>query len=219
MLSRALLLACAALLVAVEAQAQVRGSRQEKPGTAQSAAAHAAKLGELDAWLGRLKGRFHVSRRGRFMSLEDCTGFGDGPGIHCVIGPPQNALTVSAPTMILYGLDPDAPGVRYLQVNGRSIAEGDLGKLSGDTVTFSKVPCPKFVDEQPRIAIMTCDRKLRIYAPPHGRYILYQYITEQLVVVPTPRSGRRPLGQIATELVQFSDNIRLQRVPADQERD
>jgi hypothetical protein len=212
-----MLLLGTSLLAAGVAQAQVRNAPPRKPREdADLARLHAAQQAALEIWLGRLTGRFEVSRRGWSMGTEDCVQVGQGVGVHCVRGPPPITLqTVVAPTMILYGLDRNAPGIRYLQVNGRSIAEGDLGRLSGDTVTFPKVPCPKFVDQRPKVFIMTCERRLRIYAPPDGKSIRLQYLTEQLVVVPTPPNGRRPPGQILTELIEISDSFEMQRVPAD----
>lgn len=205
------------LLVSSEGDAQARGgSAEQRQQTVDSIEVHAARITELDTWLRRLTGRFSVSRRGRPQGIVDCAGFGRGPGVDCVLVPRPGQNGVLGPTVTLYGMDSNSAGVSYLQVNGRSIAEGDLGFLSGDTVTFSKVSCPRFVDQQPRVSIMTCDKKLRIHAPPHGKYILFQYITEQLIVLPTPPSGRRPPGQIATELIKFTEEIQLQRMDTDE---
>jgi hypothetical protein len=67
--------------------------------------------------------------------------------------------------MILYGLDPDAPGIRYLQASNRSIAEGQLGELKGDIVTF-KPPC-----KISSLFRSRCKAVMEIEAPPDGQDI------------------------------------------------
>ena len=79
-------------------------------------------------------------------------GFGVAPGVQCELNvkwpqiPGPNGEAVMSgifgmePMMILYGLEPDELGIRYLQVNNRGLAEGATGYMIDDTVTF-KTPC------------------------------------------------------------------------------
>jgi len=76
----------------------------------------------------------------------DCVGVSSGAGVHCVIqldwippDPPYTPYIRASwfnPGIVLYGIDPNALGIRYLQVSDRSIAETALGVLEDDTVTF-----------------------------------------------------------------------------------
>lgn len=167
----------------------------------------AQRAAEMSAWLRRLQGRFSIEGPGKRM--EDCIGIGSGPGVQCVRAPPHvpSASGVSAPSMIMYGFDPNEPGIRYLLVNARSIAESDLGKLSGDSVSFRSVTCPKSTDQMATVMVLTCERRLRIYAPPDSRDVLMQYITERLIMVPS--SGGRPRG---SQRITSYENIRMQRM-------
>jgi hypothetical protein len=113
----------------------------------------------------------------------DCDRVGDGPGVHCIINvpwlqpvvftppPPLDVLPeartttipwpgrILEPATILFGIDPDNPAVRYLLVDGKSIAEEASGSLQGDTVTFTA----ECVNES-----VTCRQKLSILAPEDG---------------------------------------------------
>lgn len=213
------LLTFVALLAAAEVGAQARGPSiagiqeraAERALLERTPEVRAQRVAEMDAWLRRLHGRFRIEGPGK--RLEDCIGVGSGPGVQCMRSPayiPSNS-GVSAPSMIMYGFDPNEPGIRFLLVNERSIAESDLGKLSGDSVTFRAVTCPKSTDQQARIMVMTCERRLRIYAPPHGRHVLMQYITDRLVIFPTPPGGRSRGAQLMTS----TENIHMQRIRAD----
>lgn len=204
------LLTLPALLAAGAAQGQARGDSiagiqeraKERALLERTPEVRAQRVAEMDAWLRRLRGRFQVTGTGG-ERLEDCIGIGNGPGVQCVRGPPPYVDGVSGPSMIMYGMDPGEPGVRYLLVNERSIAESDLGKLSGNTVTFRTVSCPKSLDQQPRVMVMTCERRLRIYAAPGSRHVLMEYITERLVILPTPAGGRARGAQLVTTREQI----------------
>jgi hypothetical protein len=85
----------------------------------------------------------------------DCVGISSGAGVHCVIQldwqvpvarygygySPAYRASWFNPGIILYGIDPNALGIRFLQVSQRSIAESALGVLEDNTVTF-KLPGP-----------------------------------------------------------------------------
>jgi hypothetical protein len=64
--------------------------------------------------------------------------------------------------MVLYGIDPVAPGLRFLEVDRKSLAEGVDGDLRGDRATF-RVPC---VNARPG-----CMRVIRITASSEGRNV------------------------------------------------
>lgn len=205
-------LLCVALMAPGMARAQARGPsvNEIRERTAvEPEAARAVKLAELEDWLRRLVGRYRTGE-GQWQRLSDCVAVGTGPGVHCVRG-----VATFTPTMTLYGVDPDAPGIRYLEVNGNSIAEGDLGKLRGNTVHFSRIQCPTTLNRQARTDMTTCERQLRIYAPPEGRYVLIQQYTAMRVFVPTPPSGKRPPGMPVTRLVEFTQDYQMTRIPQD----
>lgn len=203
-------LLCVALAGTGMARAQARGPtvNEVRERTAQEPeAARAAKLAELDAWLRRLVGRYRTGE-GQRQILSDCVSVGTGPGVHCVRG-----VGSFTPAMTLYGVDPDALGIRFLEVNGNSIAEGDLGKLRGNTVHFSRIQCPSTLERRAKMDITTCERQLRIYAPPEGRYVLVQQYTALRMFVPTPPSGRRPPNMPVTQLIEFTLDFQMQRIP------
>jgi len=209
-----LLSTCAALLFCGEVHAQARGPSVAalQDSVAQPALSGPEKLAALDTWLRRLAGRYRITRMGRAAGMEDCIGIGAGPGVQCVIGPPPPNPDGTAPTMVLYGVDPDVPGIRYLQVNGRSIAEGDLGKLSDDTLGFSKVQCPTTLNRQSGSSMLSCQRQVRIYAPPGSTDVLIQTHTEQRIIPPSRPGARHQ--QLGSQLIEFTDDLRLQRIPA-----
>ena len=113
--------------------------------------------------------------------VASCGVIGEGAGVHCMINvkwrqtkvvmPPSLPMTMPipdlvkiwpgrslAPATVLYGIDPDKLEVRYLLIDGRSIAESATGVLQDDTVTF-KVAC---VDA----SFPLCSQKLQIRASP-----------------------------------------------------
>lgn len=98
----------------------------------------------------------------------DCVGISSGAGVHCVIQldwqvpvprygygySPAYRASWFNPGIILYGIDPNALGIRFLQVSQRSIAESALGVLEDNTVTF-KLPG------------RYSSRKVQVIAPPN----------------------------------------------------
>jgi len=75
----------------------------------------------------------------------DCVNIGKGSGVHCVIGSTAQRRdptkpNLDGPTMILLGIDPDIPAIRYMQLNEDGIAAEYLGHLRGNAVIFN-APC------------------------------------------------------------------------------
>lgn len=110
---------------------------------------------ETDVWLRRLAGRFRYEgsltrpEADDFISVKglgDCVNVGVGPGVQCIFSlewPPPLGFSMEPvavanlnPAMVLYGVDPGIPGMRYLQVNQKGLAEGGAGSIRGDTATF-----------------------------------------------------------------------------------
>ena len=98
----AALVACAAMGASGTLHAQARGqaTREVRGGDAQVEAptrvldevSRSRKTAELNAWLGRLIGRFQVDAKwvagGRVDKIHGtaiCSGVGDGPGVRCII--------------------------------------------------------------------------------------------------------------------------------------
>ncbi len=110
-----------------------------------------------------------------------CIGFGVAPGVQCEInvrwpqipGPNGQAIVSGVsdltPAMILYAMEPDDLGIRYLQVNSKGLAEGATGFIINDTATF-KTPCVN--------APEGCQRIIRITAESEGKVIDMQIDTE-----------------------------------------
>jgi len=151
--------------------------------------AFTTKRSDLDAWMPRLLGRFQ-SPDGR--TRIDCTAVGSGPGVECVsliVKPSASMVDVpDAPEFLLYGLDPDLPGVRRLRVSGLSIADHDeVGQLRGNTLTFQST-CPLPVNrpppgrEKPPTPIR-CEHQIRIFAPPDNDTLLFSNRTDLTVIV------------------------------------
>lgn len=202
----AVLMMCIAVLASRELGAQGRGlsAKELRDRVAMDpAAARAAKLAELDAWLRRLVGRYRITgsagvpyrynstcRPGltcdepplrppaSFRGLADCVSIGGGPGVSCIVNlvGPDGAPIRNTPKISLYGLDPDNLGIRYLQVNAGSIAEGEFGELEGNSITF-RVRCP--IVRAPMYNTLYCRREVKIYAPPDGKSIQIWTRTDQ----------------------------------------
>lgn len=111
----------------------------------------------------------------------DCVQIGAGPGVHCIFdvswevpAPPVWQLVWDpwlVPGVMLFGLNIDTPGIRYLEVNHRSIAEdGELGELKGDEVTFRYKYLPHVRNASSGSGRRSCPgcRTMRITAPEDG---------------------------------------------------
>lgn len=118
------------------------------------------KAHDMAEWLPRLVGRYRLAGlevlipppllvppnavRGK----ADCVLVGSGPGVQCVIHVEWDRstswssawLNPDSPTIILYGLDPLAGRIRYLQVDRSSIAQQGEANLTGDTLHYQEHP-------------------------------------------------------------------------------
>lgn len=122
-----------------------------------------------------------------FKGVADCVSIGSGPGTHCLFNagwnvpaPPYLQIIWDPwldPGIMLFGLDPDALGIRYLQVNYWSIAEESvLGKLEGDRVLFKFRSFPYSRSEYTALTNRRpfcpgCRRTTQITASPDGNTI------------------------------------------------
>ena len=115
-----------------------------------------------------------------------CAGIGESSGVTCTIAvpwprllPPSWVTRVTSSEInwpgpfldnakALYGVDPENLGIRFLLVDGQSIAVEALGFLQGDTATFSTACLGKASD--PR-----CKRIFTIRAWPGGKRIQMQF--------------------------------------------
>lgn len=179
------LLACAALLAPGEVSAVPRGSTVEpEPLTPEEQEARRLQTAaEMAAWLPRLVGRFSIqgiigggTRPMPIKGAADCIAVGKGPGVQCVLNATWGAKGDSflGPAVILYGMDPAAGMIRYLQLNAdglvRSLAGTGDGPavLSGDTLSWWCVtdgvphPCTNL-----RGNVFT----MRLRAPPDSKFV------------------------------------------------
>jgi hypothetical protein len=160
-------MAMSATLVAAIAHADPRGesSPPEALTPEQIEAQRVQTVADMEAWLRRLTGRLRYEGieevppeycvygpSGRTCSASkprevrgkwDCVGVGTGPGVHCVFGStaPRRDVwqpNMDAPTMILFGIDPDTPQLRYMRFDEDGIAYEAVGELRGNTVQFRK---------------------------------------------------------------------------------
>lgn len=138
------------------------------------------KVAELIPWLRRLLGEYiydgYVDLGGKG-EPEDrrtvrgggtCVGFGVAPGVQCeiVVRWPEvrgengeevmGGVSHFNPAMILYGLEPDELGIRYLQVDSRGLAEGTTGYVIGNTATF-RTACVDVPEDCQRITRITTE--------------------------------------------------------------
>jgi hypothetical protein len=151
------------------------------------------KVGDLIPFLRRMLGQYTIDGkvdlggqgkpedRWTAVGTGNCVGFGVAPGVQCELnvkwpqipGPNGEAVMSGVfgmePMMILYGLEPDELGIRYLQVNNKGLAEGATGYMIDDTVTF-KTPC---VNTEPG-----CQRVTRVTARSDNKVVDFQIDTE-----------------------------------------
>lgn len=151
------------------------------------------RLEDLLPWLRRLLGRYafdgYVDLGGQgnpgdvllVRGSGECVGFGVAPGVQCeidvrwpkVTGPAGEdiigGISHLSPAMILYGVEPDERGIRYLQVDNRGLAEGATGLVTGDTAAF-RTPCVDMAND--------CHRVVRITAREDSEMVEMQVDTE-----------------------------------------
>lgn len=151
------------------------------------------KVADLIPFLRRILGQYTIDGkvdlggqgkpedRWTAVGTGNCVGFGVAPGVQCELNvkwpqiPGPNGEAVMSgifgmePMMILYGLEPDELGIRYLQVNNKGLAEGATGYMIDDTVTF-KTPC---VNTEPG-----CQRVTKITARSESKVVDFQIDTE-----------------------------------------
>jgi hypothetical protein len=162
----------------------------------------AAKLAELDAFMRQLVGRFRFDGNVRVLSatshsciegstcfvthnaqgVGDCAGFGNGPGVQCIIHVPwprffrplmgDDEINWPGPyldtAMILYGIDPGELAVRFQIVDGQSRAYTNLGTLKDNILTFEK---------RWSCAYAECRRIFQVRIRPDRNYLEMQYET------------------------------------------
>jgi len=145
-------------------------------------------------WLRRLIGQYdyegYVELRtegapqGRLpvRGVGECTGFGPGPGVQCVMRVTWPKVRGSngedvlggvsslAPAMTLYGYDADFIAIRFQQVDNKGLADSGRGYLTGDVLT-TKASCVN--------VLAGCERIMHINAQPDGKVIQTQIDIEQ----------------------------------------
>ena len=141
-------------------------------------------------WLARLVGRFvvegHVDLRGLgnpadFVQVQgrtECVGFGVAPGVQCELKirwPEQKQLGSEVnpgtfpnlnPAVLLYGYEPAEPGIRYILVDSKGIAESAAGLLITADTMRSRSPCKTLPGE--------CERVVHITARPDFKTVEMQ---------------------------------------------
>jgi hypothetical protein len=158
-----------------------------------SGARPTGKLADVIPWLRRLLGQYtiegYVDLGGTGAPAEQravrgtgvCVGFGVAPGVQCefnirwpetrAVGGAEILGGVSnlSPAMLLFGLEPDEVGLRYLQVDNRGLAEGSRGGIIGDTAVF-RTPCADVTEG--------CERATRIITRSDSKLVELQVDTE-----------------------------------------
>lgn len=110
-----------------------------------------------------------------------CVGFGVAPGVQCEIQvrwpevrdasgkPVLNGVSTLAPAMLLFGIEAEAGGIQFMQVDNRGLAEGATGFVTGDAATF-RARCMEVPEG--------CQRTTRITAVQDSRMVEVQVDTE-----------------------------------------
>lgn len=148
---------------------------------------------DLIPWIRRLLGQYTLQGyvdvggkgnpedRHTMRGIGTCIGFGVAPGVQCEINtrwaqstgsgsaPVPESVAALAPAMILYGVEPDELGIRYLQVDNRGLAEGATGDVIGNTATF-RARCVDMAE--------ACERVTRITAVSESKVVDVQVDTE-----------------------------------------
>jgi hypothetical protein len=63
-------------------------------------------------------------------------------------------------SVLLFGLDPMAQRINFLRVDAKGIAQGGLGRLSGDTL---HVKFPGFIPDDVSIGLISCEDRVQFY--------------------------------------------------------
>jgi len=184
---RLVVMTTCAITLAANAIAEPRGaSTTRKPPTPEQAEAQRVQtVKDMETWLRRLTGRFHYqgieeipppyctrSSRGLACTTPkprdaegtwDCVNIGNGAGVHCIIGSTalrRNVMrpNMDSPVMLLFGINPDKPEIRYMRLDEDGIASESTGYLKDDKATF-RTPCVN-------PATTGCTRVLTIEATP-----------------------------------------------------
>jgi hypothetical protein len=180
------LLAGALMMATAAAEDRPRGPPPPPPLTPEEKAARLEqKADDMATWLPRLVGRFKVEGVVQATGNDptsatgkvDCIAVGTGAGVQCVTyvtwfelwEPLSETLTAAAsflgPAAILYGMDPKAVAVRFMQLDTDGLVTDGAGQLNGNTLYW------KFEGFCPREPQALCSQETRVYAPPHGRYL------------------------------------------------
>lgn len=132
-------------------------------------ATHAEKLRDMNVWLGKLPGRYILTSAvnpERPGIVIDCISVGAGPGVQCMTGRGGNTERgeKANASMSLYGVDPLAPYVSRMSVNGRGIGEHANGAVKNDTLTFFWIDCwiPENQRSTTSMDILICKQRLKI---------------------------------------------------------
>jgi hypothetical protein len=141
----------------------------------------------------------------QYKGLAECRGIEPGPGVSCVLDMqhPSNGLPAPAPKVILFGLDPDDPGIRIMEVERSSATYVGRGSLKDEQVSF-KLECVKeFLTPLPWA---TCTRKEQVLARKDGKRI--EIVTDQQLTA-VPGAGFFPsMGGIQIRFLRVTETRR-----------
>lgn len=126
----------------------------------------------------------------RMYGIAICSAIGEGSGVSCVFDVDNSVGQFPPiPHLILYGVDPDKPGVRIQQFDADGITTTALGDVKGDSAIFRN-ECAT------RGAIyVSCVQVLRIRAPPNAKSIDMAIDQEKILISRPGRSQNPPTGQ------------------------
>lgn len=149
---------------AVHAQARGAANRAmlskklpvETPLEAMDEATRSKKMAEMEAWLGRLVGRFSFRAKYSYPSGHypidgnaTCSRFGSGPGVRCILERTSSAPAMRSPVLqiggtwahavllfVYFGINADRLEIQSMVVDLEQVT-AQSGMLTGDTVNFS----------------------------------------------------------------------------------
>jgi hypothetical protein len=136
------------LLVAASAGANPRAAitaQEPEPDTPEEEEnQRVRKLEDVDNWLRKLIGRYHIDvlvmrlpagASTGYSGMADCIGVGNGSGVQCLIAIDR------VPHLFLFGRNPDDMKIHYMEVDEKGIGQAESGPLRGSAMQLrNKVP-------------------------------------------------------------------------------
>jgi hypothetical protein len=118
-----------------------------------------------------------------------CSAIGEGSGVNCVFDLENSAGQFPPiPHVILYGVDPDKPGIRIQQFDADGVTTTALGNVEGDSAIFRN-ECANSE------GVLSCEQILRIRVPSDAKGIDMAIDRNMILISKPGMSHGVPKGQ------------------------